>query len=189
MKLYKAKDFSRLVGIGGLSETLLKTHFTLYHGYVANSVKIAGMLETAEKETPEYNELKRRFGWEFNGMRLHELYFGNLTKNFKPIKNNSVLFKKLLRDFGGYENWEADFKATGNMRGIGWAILYYDKISDKLFNMWINEHDAGHPAGGMPLLVMDVFEHAFMPDRLSKSDYINIFFNSIDWKSVENRLK
>jgi len=96
----------------------------------------------------------------------------------------------LAEEFGSYENWEADFKGVGAMRGIGWAILYQDNVSGKLFNQWINEHDVGHPAGCNPLLILDVFEHAFMIDYgLKRADYITAFFKNIKWEAVEGRLK
>lgn len=181
---YEAKNFESLLGTKGLSDQLLKNHFTLYQGYVTNTNKVADALGAMAKEgktaSPEYAELKRRFGWEWNGMRLHEYYFGNLIKDGKALDKNSNLFKKIVEDFGSYENWEKDFKATGAMRGIGWVILYYD--GTRLFNTWINEHDVGHLSGASPLLVMDVFEHAYMLDYgLKKADYIEAFFRAIDW--------
>lgn len=181
---YEAKNFESLLGTKGLSDQLLKNHFTLYQGYVTNTNKVAEALGAMAKEgktaTPEYAELKRRFGWEWNGMRLHEYYFGNLIKDGKALDKNSNLFRKIVEDFGSYENWEKDFKATGAMRGIGWVILYYD--GTRLFNTWINEHDVGHLSGASPLLVMDVFEHAYMIDYgLKKADYIEAFFRAIDW--------
>jgi len=183
---YEAKNFESLLGTKGFSDQLLKNHFTLYQGYVTNTNKVADALSAMAKEgkttTPEYAELKRRFGWEFNGMRLHEYYFDNMIKGGKVIDKNTNLYKKIVADFGSYENWEKDFKATGAMRGIGWVILYYDGTEGRLFNTWINEHDAGHLSGAKPLIVMDVFEHAYMIDYgLKKADYIEAFFNAIDW--------
>jgi len=158
----------------------------LYQGYVTNTNKVADALSAMAKEgktqSPEYAELKRRFGWEWNGMRLHEYYFGNMIKGGKGIDKNTNLYKKILADFGSYENWEKDFKATGAMRGIGWVILYYDGNEGRLFNTWINEHDGGNLCGAKPILVMDVFEHAYMIDYgLKKADYIEAFVKAIDW--------
>ncbi|MCE5194418.1 MAG: Fe-Mn family superoxide dismutase [Nitrospiraceae bacterium] len=189
---YTAKDYSKLVGMEGLSETLLKNHFTLYQGYVTNTNKLLDTLDQMLKDgktgLPEFTELKRRLGWEFNGMRLHEYYFENLGGS-KTDKNKKI-FKKLIENFGSYEAWEKDFKATGTMRGIGWAVLYEDKISGRMINFWINEHDVAHPAGCNPLLVMDLFEHAFMLDYgLKRIDYIEAFFKNIDWDAAESRLK
>ena len=105
----------------------------------------------------------------------------------KPDKE-SRLFRKITEDFGTYENWEKDFKAVGTMRGIGWAILYYDLEAGRLFNVWVNEHDMGHLAGATPLLVLDVFEHAYMLDYgLKKADYIEAFFRAIDWNEAAKR--
>jgi Fe-Mn family superoxide dismutase len=183
---YEAKNFESLLGTKGLSDQLLKNHFTLYQGYVTNTNKVADMLSAMAKEgktaTPEYAEIKRRFGWEFNGMRLHEYYFGNMVKGGRAIDKNTNLYKKIVADFGSYENWEKDFRAVASMRGIGWVILYYDGTARRLFNVWINEHDAGHLCGASPLIVIDVFEHAYMVDYgLKKADYIDAFFKAIDW--------
>jgi Fe-Mn family superoxide dismutase len=190
---YDTKDYSALIGMKGFSETLLKNHFTLYQGYVNNTNKLWDIMTTMLKEgktgTPEYAELKRHFGFEFNGMRLHEYYFGNLGGK-KPLDKAGALAMKVAGAYGSYEGWEQDFKATGAMRGIGWVILYQDNVSGWLFNQWINEHEVGHPAGCAPILVMDVFEHAFMLDYgLKRADYITAFFQNIDWEVVTGRLK
>lgn len=190
---YTAKDYSALVGMEGFSETLIKNHFTLYQGYVTNTNKVADILGQMLKEgktgIPEYAELKRRFGWEFNGMRLHEYYFENLGGKAGPGRDGKLM-KQLQADFGSYEDWEKDFKATGTMRGIGWVVLYADPSNGKLFNFWVNEHDVSHPAGCNPILIMDVFEHAYMIDYgLKRADYIEAFFKNIDWAAAEARLK
>jgi len=190
---YTAKDYSNLIGMEGFSETLLKNHFTLYQGYVTNTNKLidllAAMMTEGKVGTPEYSELKRRMGFEFNGMRLHEYYFDNLGGK-GVLDKSSKLGRKLTEDFGSYEAWEADFKGTGKMRGIGWTILYQDNITGKLLNQWINEHETGHLAVCIPLLVMDVFEHAFITDYgLKRPDYIEAFFKNINWEVVEGRLK
>lgn len=184
--VYGVKNFDKLIGIDGFSEQLLKNHFTLYQGYVNNTNKSIDILKNLKSEDAE---LKRRFGWEFNGMRLHELYFGNLVKGGEDLDKNSNLFKKIVEDFGSYEEWEKDFKSIASMRGIGWVVLCYDN-GGRLFNVWINEHDVGYLVGCVPLLVIDVFEHAFMIDYgLKKGDYIDAFFKAIDWGVVSDRLK
>ena len=188
---YTARDYGNLIGMEGFSETLLSNHFTLYQGYVSNTNKLHELLSNQEKDAtnPEYAELKRRFGFEFNGMRLHEYYFENLGGK-TPLDKKGSIAKKLAEAYGSYEAWEQDFRATGAMRGIGWTILYQDNTSGWLFNQWINEHEVGHLAGCKPILVMDVFEHAFMTDYgLKRADYIAAFFKNINWKEVESRLK
>ena len=188
---YEAKNFDHLLGIHGLSEILLKNHFTLYQGYVTNTNKLNDILVALEKEGkfgPEFAELNRRLGWEFNGMRLHEYYFWNMSKNPKSIDRNSELFRRMEKEWGSFEKWEKDFRAMGAMRGIGWIVLYYDPSGERLFNIWINEHDTGHFAGCMPILVMDVFEHAYMLDYgLKKADYVEAFFKNLDWKACAER--
>ena len=191
---YEPKNFDRLLGTQGFSDTLLNNHFTLYKGYVTNTNKAAEILDTLLKEgklaTPEYAELSRRFGWEFNGMRLHEYYFDNMVKGGARLDAGSSLTTLIAREFGSHETWEKDFRGTGAMRGIGWTALYYDAHGDHLFNVWINEHDTGHLSGCAPLLIMDVFEHAFITDyQLKRADYIEAFFKAINWTTVGSRFK
>ncbi|MEK7143023.1 MAG: Fe-Mn family superoxide dismutase [Patescibacteria group bacterium] len=190
--MYKAKNFRHLLGIKGLSDKLLENHFILYEGYVKNFNKLNDILVTFEKadkyETPEYAELNRRFGWEFNGMRLHELYFENLTKTPIALENNSALFLAIKKEFGSLLSWEKDFRAMVLMRGIGWVVLYYDKKADRLFNIWINEHDVGHLAGCEPILVLDVFEHAYLLDYgIKKAAYLEAIFPQLNWQKAEKR--
>jgi len=177
----------------GFTDSLLKNHFTLYQGYVTNINKILDTLSQFSREgklaLPEYAELKRRVGFEFNGMRLHECYFENLGGK-GILDKNGRLGTKIAADFGSYDAWERDFRSTASMRGIGWAILYQDNITGGLINQWINEHETGHLAGCRPILILDVFEHAFMIDYgLKRADYIAAFFQNIRWETVENRIK
>jgi superoxide dismutase, Fe-Mn family len=189
---YEPKNFERLLGMKAFSHRLIKDHMALYQGYVTNTntliERLDRLAQAGQSGTPECAELKRRFGWEFNGMKLHEDYFGNLSKNAGALDTHSALHKKLVNEFGSYSHWENDFKATGAYRGIGWAVLYYDPAVSRLFNAWINEHDTGHLFGCVPLLIMDVFEHAFMTDfGLKRAEYIDAFFQSIDWAVVNRR--
>lgn len=190
--LYEAKNYDHLIGTEGFSDKLLKNHFTLYEGYVKNTNQLAEDLaelaKSGKQSTPQFAELKRRFGWEFDGMRLHEYYFGNLKKDAAHFSEETDFAKKLTQDFGSHAAWEKDMKATGAMRGIGWAVLYFDSVGNRLFNAWINDHDAGHLAGLVPLLVLDVFEHAFMLDYgVKKADYLDAFFRAVDWEEVQHR--
>ena len=189
---YEAKDYTRLIGMEGFSETLLTNHFTLYQGYVTNTNKLLDTLGQMAKDgkigTPEYSELKRRMGFEWDGMRLHEYYFENLGGR-GDLAQSAKLRDRVAQEFGSYEAWEADFRGTGAMRGIGWTILYQDTATGRLINQWINEHETGHLAGCTPVLVMDVFEHAYMIDYgLKRADYIAAFFKNINREAVERRL-
>ncbi len=187
--MYETKNFSNLLGLEGFSDTLLNNHFTLYSGYVTNVNKLVDLMKTKEVGTPEYTELHRRFGWEWNGMRLHELYFENMKSGGVAISSDGELKKVFDYLWGSFENWQKDFVGIGTMRGIGWAVLAYDSEKKMIFNTWVDEHNTGNLVGAIPLLVMDVFEHSYMTDYGTKrADYINAFMKAIDWSVVEKRL-
>lgn len=185
---YVVQDFSHLLGMPGFSDQLLQMHFKLYEGYVKNANDLLIKLSSFnDLNSYEYGALKRRLGWEFDGMRLHELYFSNLGGNGN-LDQKSSLYVALEKQFGSFEKWKKDFIATGLMRGIGWSILYLDPIQGRLVNTWINEHDTGHLAEGRPILIMDVFEHAYMPQYgLDRAKYIDAFFNNINWEIASKR--
>ncbi len=190
---YQSKDYSYLFGkLDGISTPLLKMHVTLYQGYVKNSNALqdalTDMREKGEDRTIAYGALKRRFGWEYDGMVLHELYFENLGKEH-PLSSKSLLYQKIVRDFGSFENWRKDFLATGMIRGIGWVILYEDPTNGILHNVWVDEHNINHLAGGKPLLVMDVWEHAYLTEYgLNREGYLDAFYKNINWDIVQKRL-
>lgn len=191
---YEAKDFGHLIGLEGFSDNALNTHFKLYQGYVKNTNTVADLVKKYANEgkagTPEFAELNRRFGWEFDGMRLHEYYFGAMQKGGVSLDEGTELFKRLSVQFGSFANWEKEFRGVAGARGIGWGILYYDKKGDRLLNFWIDQHDKGHPAGCVPLLPIDVFEHAFMLDYgTDKGKYVDAFFKAINWGEVNKRLE
>ncbi|MST03995.1 MAG: superoxide dismutase [Candidatus Pacebacteria bacterium] len=191
--IYNPKNYDSLLGLQGLSDNLLKNHFKLYEGYITNVNKIQETISAAIKEnklsSPEISELRRRFGWEWNGMKLHEYYFENMSKSPSLIMETKSAKMKIEANFATLENWEKDFRASGAMRGIGWVVLYHNPEDGSLFNTWVNEHDMGHLAGLKPLLVLDVFEHAYTLDYgIKKADYLEVFMKSIDWNMVEKRI-
>lgn len=195
---YKAKQFN-LSGLKGISDQTLEMHFKLYEGYVKETnnlqERIAEFLKDGkvdQEEMPLYSELKRRLGFEFNGMVLHEYYFENLKKNGETDPaGNSAFYKAAESSFGGYEIWKADFVGVGKMRGVGWAICFEQPETGRLSNHWISLHQNGEVAGYNPVLVMDVWEHAFLLDYkpADRPKYIEAFFSNMDWNSVEGRLK
>lgn len=192
--MFEPMNFDRLLGTPGFSDTMLKNHFTLYQGYVKNTNTLLDAFAKFRSEdklaTPEAAELRRRFGWEWNGMRLHELYFGNMTPGGAALERGEMLAKKIDEQFGSYDAWLKEFKAVGAQRGIGWAVLTHDSLSDQLYNVWVTEHDAGHLAGATPLLILDIFEHAFVLDYgLKRADYIEAFMNAVDWGVAAGRLQ
>ena len=187
---FQAKDYSPLFQMKGFSRQLLENHFTLYEGYVTNTNKLLDTLSGMEKDgsNPQYGELKRRFGWEFNGMRLHEYYFNNLGGK-APLKK-SPLQTAIETHFKSLEAWQKDFEATAAIRGSGWCILYFDSHSEQLFNTWINEHDQGHLSGCSPILVLDAFEHAYMIDYgLDRKEYIETFMRNARWDVAAERFE
>lgn len=189
MFAYDAKDYSHLIEMNGFSQNLIRMHLKLYEGYVKNATELGDLIRSVNSSSYEYGALKRRFGWEFDGMRLHELYFDNLGGNGQ-VNLSSSLIQALRKQYGSFEAWKKDFIATGTIRGIGWSLLYLDPLDGKLINTWINEHDGGHLVHGIPILIMDVFEHAYMPQfGLDKQAYIEVFFKNIDWNIVESRFR
>lgn len=191
---YTAKTFDKLKGLNGISESQLEQHFKLYAGYVTNTNKLNELVEGLTKEgksgTPEYAELKRRYGFEYCGMVLHEYYFENITPNASPLDPNSKIGKKLAECFWDLKTFETDFKNVGKMRGIGWAITYQDPATGRLTNHFVAEHEIGNIPAYKPILVMDVWEHAYIGDykATERPKYIDSFWNNIDWKVVESRL-
>jgi len=195
---YKVKQFN-LSGLNGISDATLEMHFKLYEGYVKNTNKLnENISEILRKgpsdleKNPAYAELSRRLGFEYNGMVLHEYYFGNMKRSGSAEPNrNSGFYEAAGSSFDSYEIWKADFVGTGEMRGVGWAICYEDPSNGRISNHWVSLHQIGNVAGFNPLLVMDVWEHAFLLDYkpAERSKYIEAFFSNVDWSAVEKRLK
>jgi Fe-Mn family superoxide dismutase len=195
-KAYRKQEFD-LKGLSGISDAQIEEHLALYAGYVkqvnALNEELAEMLGRgqASGKSPEFAELTRRLGFEYNGMILHEYYFGNLRPAADPVPAaGTALAEALTGSFGSVKTWRTDFQAIGEMRGVGWVILFQDPATDRLTNHWITLHQDGVPAGFKPLLVMDVWEHAFMRDykATERDQYIEAFFRNIDWSTVEARL-
>lgn len=191
---YKETDFSHLKGLTGISDKTLEIHLGLYAGYVKNTnalnEKVIELTENGKSGQPEYAELKRRYGWEYNGMRLHEYYFGNLKAGGSELKESSTIGNLMSQTYSSVDVWKNDFMKVGAMRGVGWAILFQDPFTKALSNHWISSHEEGNIAGFAPILVMDVWEHAFLLDYkpAERPKYIEAFFSNIDWAAVEARL-
>jgi len=195
MKIYTAHEWD-LAGLQGISDETLEMHFGLYQGYVKNTnllnERLAELRASGKNvgSDPAYAELVRRLGFEYNGMRLHEYYFDNMTKS--PVEiGTGDLYDALGEAYDGFDVWKNDFCAVGAMRGVGWAIAYQDQTNGQITNHWISEHENGNLAGFNPIVVMDVWEHAFIKDYkpADRGKYIEAFFANIDWKASEARLK
>ena len=177
----------------GLSKKQVEVHLKLYGGYVKNvnaiMDKVTLLKKDSEKNALALSELMRRFGFEFNGMRLHELYFEALGGKGEKELKGEALEKALAKQYGSFEKWLKEFSAMGLMRGIGWVLLTYDPKAKRFHNVWVSDHEVGQ-LGSLPiLLAMDMWEHAFMVDYLpaQKGDYISAFFKNLSWKTVETR--
>ena len=161
---YKAKQFD-LSGLNGISDRTLEMHFKLYEGYVKETNRLTEKIseflrdgKVDQDEMPAYSELKRRLGFEYNGMVLHEYYFGNMKRGGSVDPDKTAAFYKAAEEsFGSYDIWKADFVSIGKMRGVGWAICYEDPTTGQLSNHWISLHQIGNVAGFNPVLVMDVW--------------------------------
>ncbi|MCG3159377.1 MAG: Superoxide dismutase [Fe] [Acidobacteria bacterium] len=194
--VYKAQTFN-LSGLNGISDKTLAMHFKLYEGYVSNTNLLNSQIaelskgEITAKEMPVFSELTRRLGFEYNGMVLHEWYFGNMMNGGSgdPDKN-SAFYKAAAASFGSYENWKKNFITVGKMRGVGWAACYQDPVSGGLSNHWITLHEINNIAGFNPILIMDVWEHAFLLDYApaDRPKYIEAFFSNINWAACNDRL-
>ena len=190
---YKAKNFYHLIGMKGFSDKMLTNHFELYQGYVNNTNlvhdKLAQLIDANMVKTPEYQALKKTFAFEYDGMKLHEFYFENLGGK-GVIQPTSGIYKKIIADFGSFENFKKDFVATGLVRGIGWVITYLDPQQNKIINAWIESHENGLFAASTILVVMDCWEHAYITDYgIKRSDYIDAFMENLNWNIVSNRFE
>jgi superoxide dismutase, Fe-Mn family len=196
-RIYKPQQFN-LSGLNGISDQTLEMHFKLYEGYVKATnelnARIAAILADGrvdQEEMPAYSELTRRLGFEYNGMILHEYYFSNLRAGASPRPGaTSAVAQALAEAFGSVEDWRKDFQAIGGLRGVGWVLLCEDPMTRRLTNHWVSLHQNGVLAGFKPLLVLDVWEHAFMRDykATERGRYLDAFFRNIDWHAVERRL-
>jgi len=195
---YKPRTFN-LSNLKGISDETLEMHFKLYEGYVKETnklnEKIAEFIKDGkvdQEEFAEYSELSRRLGFEYNGMVLHEYYFDNLMRGGGTgDPTGKTGFRKATEEsFGSYDIWKADFTGIGKMRGVGWAICYENPANGRLSNHWITLHEMGNVAGFNPILVLDVWEHAYILDYkpADRPKYIEAFFSNTDWSAVERRL-
>jgi superoxide dismutase, Fe-Mn family len=196
---YQAREFN-LSALKGISDQTLEMHFKLYEGYVKETNKLSEAIykfiqdgQVDQEEMPAYSELTRRLGFEYNGMVLHEYYFDNLKSGggTGDADRTTQFVRAAESSFGSYEIWKADFVGIGKMRGVGWAICYQNPTNGRLSNHWITLHETGNVAGYDPILVMDVWEHAYLLDYkpAERPKYIEAFFSNIDWTMVEKRLQ
>ncbi len=187
---YTPKSFN-LPPLEGISEKSIQEHLGLYQGYVKNfnaiSKKLVEYASDTEANAHALSELIRRKSFEFDGMRLHEIYFSQFEGGAAPLSDESVLSKALKNEYGGH--FMEYFKAIGSMRGPGWAILYFDPETMQFQAGFAGEQQNGHFATLPIILALDVWEHAFILDygAQGKGAYIDAFFKNLNWKAIESR--
>ncbi len=194
METFKPKIFE-LRELKGISTKSIEEHLKLYKGYVANSNLVLNKIKEYEQNQSEnayvLSELHRRFAFEFGGMRNHEIYFSSLSGGGKELKNESNLKRAIAQSELDFESWLEKFKALAMTRGVGWAMLYYDKQTGKLITQWVDEQHIGHLVGLTPILALDMWEHAYYLDYIpsEKKNYIESFFENLNWEAIEENFK
>jgi Fe-Mn family superoxide dismutase len=189
---YAPRPFAFESGLPGLSKDLLAEHLSLYKGYVVRTNGLLKELLAAEREgkaSAMVQELRRRLGFEFSGMRIHEWYFEGLSGAAAKPAEHHPLHQRLAATWGTWEAWWAAFKSTCTMPGIGWAALVMDPATGRLMNAWFQDHENAIPVGVKPLLVVDVWEHAYVKDfgATGRAKYVDAVRPLIDWRTVEKR--
>lgn len=192
MKKFEEKKFN-IGELKGISKKNIEEHLKLYAGYVTHTnlvlEKISELSQNAEENMGILSGLQRRFGFEYNGMRNHEIYFESLAESDenKNLLENSKLKEAIVKEWDSFENWLSLFKAIATTRGIGWAILYYDKKENRLLNAWIDEQHLGQLQNCTPLIALDMWEHSYLLDYLpsEKKKYIAVFFENLNWGIIE----
>lgn len=191
---YTAKTFN-IPELGGISTKSVEEHIGLYQGYVKNfnaiSKKIPEYAQDSEANAHALSELIRRRSFEFGGMRLHEYYFSQFEGGAKALNPESALAKQFEKEYMKLEHFEPYFKSIGNMRGPGWAILYWDAQGQQLLAGFSGEQHQGHFVTLPIVLALDVWEHAFLLDygTQGKGKYMDAFFKNLNWSIVEERFE
>jgi Fe-Mn family superoxide dismutase len=173
----------------GINAKTIEEHLKLYAGYVKNANGIIEKMAVLDSEKDAYltGEMFRRFSFEYNGMRNHEIYFSSLEGGATAMNPESELGKTLLGLFGSYETFVKEFTALALTRGIGWAVLWYDKKEDKVLASWVDEQHLGQLNGAHMILALDMWEHSYVADYQpsGKKQYVEDFFKNLNWSVVE----
>ncbi len=180
----------------GISQKTIEEHLKLYSGYVksANLIleKIDGLRTTEEeitKNTYLISEMQRRFSFEFDGMRNHEYYFEQFEGGLKSKDDQSELVQMINETWGSFDSWLLRFKEIAMTRGVGWAVLYFDKKTGTLQHCWVEEQHLGHLTGCSVILALDMWEHSYMLDFVpsEKKKYVEAFFENLNFSVSEKR--
>lgn len=191
---YTVRTFD-LPKLKGLSKEQIEVHLSLYEGYVKHTnlimEKIAALKKTdAAGNAYVINELRRRFGFEFDGMRMHEYYFEQFEGGAAPADEDAALADAAKEKYGGWEEFIAHVKEVAGTRGIGWVVVCYDPKGRTLHTAWVDDHQLGQLAGLPVVLALDLWEHAYMVDYRPKNKnlYVEAFLENLNWDVVEKRL-
>ncbi|MDO8231824.1 MAG: Fe-Mn family superoxide dismutase [bacterium] len=191
---YPTKSFN-ISALNGISEKQVKVHLALYEGYVKHTNFIMEKLaavRSGQLELDPYmvSELRRRFAFEFDGMRMHEYYFSQFEGGSVPIVADST-FGRLVAEKYGNQDIITHIKEVAGSRGIGWVVVYADPSAHTLHTVFVNDHELGQLSGLPIILALDLWEHAFMVDYVpaEKKNYIDAFFSNINWGVVEKRFE
>lgn len=189
---FTPKTFS-IGKLKGISAKNIEEHTKLYEGYVKNANAIMEKMATLDSEKDAYivGEMFRRFSFEYNGMRNHEVYFSSLEGGAEAFSAESPLGKALVELFGSYENFIKEFSALALTRGIGWAVLWYDKKENKFLASWVDEQHLGQLNGCDMILALDMWEHSYVADYQpsGKKQYVADFFANLNWSVIEENYK
>lgn len=194
MNKFEEKKFN-IPALKGISSKTMEEHLKLYSGYVrhANLIneKIAELKQDAEKNAYALGEVNRRFGFEFNGMRNHEVYFSSFEGGARALPAKSKLRDAIESEWGSFDAWLNTFRSIALTRGIGWAMLYYDRSSLRLINAWIDEQHIGQLQDCAIIIGLDMWEHSYVADYQpsGKKNYIEDFFSNINWEIADSRLQ
>ncbi len=190
MKPFVEKKFN-IPELKGISRKTIEEHLKLYAGYVKHLNLVHEIVEN--QGNPEYarRETYRRQAFEFDGMRNHEYYFESFEGGPQKISEDSDLYKKIVDWCGSFETFMTIFKNLATTRGVGWAMLGYDKKTDRLIQYWVDEQHFGHLTGVSPVLALDMWEHSYVADYQpsGKAQYVADFFENLNWGKIEENFK
>lgn len=191
---YTARTFA-FPELPGLSAEQLAVHIALYEGYVKHTnlilERIAALrAEDAAGNAFVINELRRRLGFEFDGMRMHEYYFEQLEGGAQAAPEGGRLRALAAARYGSWDGFVAHLKEVAGTRGIGWTVVYLDPVANALHTAWVDDHQLGQLSGLPVVLAMDMWEHAYMVDYRPKDklSYVDAFLANLDWSVAGARL-
>lgn len=194
MKTFEEMKFD-IGTLEGISQKSIEEHLKLYSGYVKNAnlvgTKLGEMMSDVEKNSYALTEVGRRFSFEYNGMRNHEVYFSSLSGGAAPLADDSTLKKMIEETWGSMDAWMSMFKMVAMTRGIGWAMLWYDRKDGRLLFSWVDEQHLGQLQDCALILALDMWEHSFVFDYQpsGKKQYVEDFFKNLNWSVIEENFK